>query len=265
MPSSDFSAKPVPSGASPQSRPSAPPFATQPGLRMRSVSSEPSPLRVRVARAWLRASVRRHRLPARRRTQQPSARAHPEGETPQPSTAVGTSSPAGCDPRPPPHAARCWSGCARAVAGRLPASRVADSEEAACFPTVVMDRARRAALLLAALEVVLGRGACASRVRTAAICAGSARWEAQAIAISASPRSGRARTSGSACIGFALERRKQTSPDAGRRDAAPSRTAAAWTRWRASRRRRGHGYPECVQARRLGVWPREGSGVTRTS
>src|SRR5207302_2189794 len=61
---------------------------------------------------------------------------------------------------------------------------------------------------------------------------GSAWWEAQAIATRRSSSSGHARTSGSAWIGFAEERKKVTrlrSPASA--ITSPSRTATAWTRW----------------------------------
>src|SRR5687768_15045636 len=67
--------------------------------------------------------------------------------------------------------------------------------------------------------------------RTASSCSGSARCEAHAIATSRSPRSSRARTSGSAWIGFDEERRKSSSPGSPERSTtSPSRTATAWTR-----------------------------------
>ena len=67
------------------------------------------------------------------------------------------------------------------------------------------------------------------------ICAGSARCEAHAMAISRSARSGRARASSRAWIGFALERKRQTSSGSpAAATTSPSRTATAWTRWRAS-------------------------------
>ena len=98
---------------------------------------------------------------------------------------------------------------------------------------VVVDRARRAAFLLTALEVVLGGRGFASRLRTASICAGSARCDAQAIASSRSPRSGRARAS-SRPDRLRARAKRQRRGIAGGRDDLAVRTATACTRWRAS-------------------------------
>src|SRR6188474_2485979 len=78
-------------------------------------------------------------------------------------------------------------------------------------------------------------GASARSRRTTASCSGAARCEAHISAISSSSRSGRARTAGSAWIGFADERRNVTrlgSPAAS--SILPSRSATAWTTCRAS-------------------------------
>ena len=92
---------------------------------------------------------------------------------------------------------------------------------------VVLDRRRLAARSRARPRVA---GAAASSARTRASCSGRARCDAHAIAISRSSRSGRARTSGSAWIGFAEERRNVTS-----RGSPPLRRSSA----RRAPRRRG--------------------------
>ena len=104
----------------------------------------------------------------------------------------------------------CCSGCSQqAVPVRLAAARPADGEEAGVLAgAVVLDRGRRRRRTRdRPRSPVQPRG----DARTAASCSGAARCDAQAIAISRSSRSGRARTSGSAWIGFADERRNVTS------------------------------------------------------
>src|SRR5581483_6380095 len=74
-----------------------------------------------------------------------------------------------------------------------------------------------------------------SRRLTASSCSGVAWCDAHAIAISLASRSSRARTSGSAWIGFDELRRKHVSaPSPASATTAPSLTATACTRWRAS-------------------------------
>ena len=161
LPSSDFSAKPVPSGAIPQSRPSAPPFATQPGRSdMRSVSSEPSPP-TSSGRARMAASTRSAPSISGKPANAAAMRSSviPKVTTPQPSTAVGTSSAAS-----PATAATSAMQLAAAADGRRGGSPPSPSR--ARGRQRGSPRASRsscdgsrpaAALLLAALEVVLGR------------------------------------------------------------------------------------------------------------
>src|SRR5919201_5733182 len=156
--------------------------------------------------------------------------------TPHPSTPVSMSS-------SPTSAASAWTACI-ARCTRCPSRR---------YPSLRQPFARQSASMPACLPEQLWlsfrggspagphsssssvAGAFASSARTASSCAGSARWEAEAIARSRASTSPRARASGTACRGFEDERMKQTragSPASA--ITAPSCTATAWTRWRAS-------------------------------
>ena len=74
-----------------------------------------------------------------------------------------------------PRAARAAAGAQVAGSRDRPTACTADREEAGMLPgAVVMDGAGRPTLLLSALEILLGSRSLASRLRTAASCAGSA-------------------------------------------------------------------------------------------
>src|SRR5205814_10036737 len=91
-PSSTLSANPAPSGVIPQSRPSAPPFASQPGAaRIRFVSSEPSPP-ISSGCARIVAAIRSPPSSSTRRENADAIRSseRPKVTTPQPSVAVAS-------------------------------------------------------------------------------------------------------------------------------------------------------------------------------
>ena len=240
-PSSTFSATPSPSGPAAHSSPSAPPLAIQPGRdRISIVSGAPGP-RIsagcaRIAAATRGAAVELARSARTRSAIRSSGSA--KVTTPQPSIAVGISLlAAGRPPRPPRPASPAAPG-GRAAGSRASPSRCARQSASipACFPEQLCRSALGRLALGAALELVLaGRAPWRAATRTASSCSGRPDGRRDAIASSRSSRSGLARTTGSAWIGFADERMKVTSPPSpASATTAPSRTATAWTVWRAS-------------------------------
>ena len=162
------------------------------------------------ARAAARRSARRTRPP------RPPVTTAPPPPPPRPRAA----SPAGRDARA--GGTRAWASRGRGTArGSRRASRSSCARSGSAPPPHSSSSS--------------AAGASERRRRTTASCSGAARCEAQASAISSSSRSGRARTTGSAWIGFADERRYVTS-DASPAESStrPSRTATACTMWRAS-------------------------------
>ena len=222
---------PRPSREQAQKRPSAPPFAAQPSSVANEHRRRPRP--ARGASPGGRASPRRRAAPPSSRGSCANACAHRSSGsanvgTPQPSIATGIVR----RRRTPAAAATSREQLLlqrmrrEPVAARLEPARPADGEEARVLArAVVLDRRRRPRPSRARPRSPARLRGARGRRRAAP---GGARCEAHAIAISRSPRSGRARTSGSAWSGLADERRKVRSRGSpASATICPSRTATA--------------------------------------